>query len=147
MKPIFLAGIALTISLLCACKKQVQPTTYEIGQEAFGGIVVKTDATKEHGLVVAKENQVAYGSGNIYSESVTIVENYAAGGTGWRIPTKDELLALYSMKSSIGGFTAVRYWSSTPGGVGRYTVHFGSGVCEGLCMFNSSFCSRAVKDF
>lgn len=138
--------LAILFLALTSCSKHRNPT-YEIGQEAFGGIVIKIDATKQHGLVVAKENQVSSNSGNNYNESSVIVSNYASGGTGWRLPSKDELLELYAMKSSIGGFTAVRYWSSTPGGAGRYTVHFNTGVCQGLCVNNSSFCSRAVKDF
>ena len=34
-------------------------------------------------------------------------------GTGWRLPTKDELYMLYKNKEEIGGFAYSTYWSST----------------------------------
>ena len=34
-------------------------------------------------------------------------------GTGWRLPTKDELNMLYENKEEIGGFANNFYWSST----------------------------------
>ena len=34
-------------------------------------------------------------------------------GTGWRLPTKDELNMLYENKEEIGGFASNVYWSST----------------------------------
>ena len=34
-------------------------------------------------------------------------------GTGWRLPTKDELNMLYKNKEEIGGFAINFYWSST----------------------------------
>ena len=34
-------------------------------------------------------------------------------GTGWRLPTKDELNMLYKNKEEIGGFANSNYWSST----------------------------------
>ena len=34
-------------------------------------------------------------------------------GTGWRLPTKDELNMLYKNKEEIGGFADANYWSST----------------------------------
>ena len=34
-------------------------------------------------------------------------------GTGWRLPTKDELYMIYKNKEEIGGFANNYYWSST----------------------------------
>ena len=34
-------------------------------------------------------------------------------GTGWRLPTKDELNMLYENMEEIGGFASNNYWSST----------------------------------
>ena len=34
-------------------------------------------------------------------------------GTGWRLPTKDELDMLYENREEIGGFANNSYWSST----------------------------------
>ena len=37
-------------------------------------------------------------------------------GTGWRLPTKDELYMLYKNREEIGGFADNFYWSSTENG-------------------------------
>ena len=34
-------------------------------------------------------------------------------GSGWRLPTKDELNILYQNKDKIGGFASASYWSSS----------------------------------
>ena len=139
-------SLAIALTLLFSCAKHRQPT-YEVGQEAFGGIVLKLDASGEHGVVVAKEDQVTISTGNNFSESSAIVTAYAEGGKGWRLPTKDELLAIYSMKASLGSFQPWHYWSSTKNGSQNFTVHFGTGASNCYCNGNSNFCSRAVKDF
>ena len=139
-------SLAVAATLLFSCAKHRQPT-YEVGQEAFGGIVLKLDASGEHGVVVAKEDQVTISTGNNFSESSAIVTAYAEGGKGWRLPTKDELLAIYSMKASLGTFQPWHYWSSTKNGSQNFTVHFGTGASNCYCNGNSNFCSRAVKDF
>ena len=146
MKTNIMLSLAIAATLLFSCAKHRQPT-YEVGQEAFGGIVLKLDASGEHGVVVAKEDQVTISTGNNFSESSAIVTAYAEGGKGWRLPTKDELLAVYSMKASLGTFQPWHYWSSTKNGSQNFTVHFGTGASNCYCNGNSNFCSRAVKDF
>ena len=146
MKTNIMLSLAVAATLLFSCAKHRQPT-YEVGQEAFGGIVLKLDASGEHGVVVAKEDQVTISTGNNFSESSAIVTAYAEGGKGWRLPTKDELLAIYSMKASLGSFQPWHYWSSTKNGSQNFTVHFGTGAFNCYCNGNSNFCSRAVKDF
>ena len=146
MKTNIMLSLAVAATLLFSCAKHRQPT-YEVGQEAFGGIVLKLDASGEHGVVVAKEDQVTISTGNNFSESSAIVTAYAEGGKGWRLPTKDELLAIYSMKASLGSFQPWHYWSSTKNGSQNFTVHFGTGASNCYCNGNSNFCSRAVKDF
>ena len=37
----------------------------------------------------------------------------ASLGSGWRLPTKDELYTMYLWKDDIGGFSDFFYWSST----------------------------------
>ena len=38
-------------------------------------------------------------------------------GSGWRLPTKDELTIMYQNKDKIGGFATRVYWSSTVSGI------------------------------
>lgn len=40
------------------------------------------------------------------------VRECAALGTGWRLPTKEELATIYQHKDSIGGFDTGLYWNS-----------------------------------
>ena len=146
MKTNIMLSLAIAATLLFSCAKHRQPT-YEVGQEAFGGIVLKLDASGEHGVVVAKEDQVTMSTGNNFSESSAIVTAYAEGGKGWRLPTKDELLAIYAMRASLGSFESWYYWTSTTKGYQNYAVYFGNGTVNSYCHVNSNFCSRAVKDF
>ncbi|MBM3425287.1 MAG: DUF1566 domain-containing protein [Bacteroidetes bacterium] len=146
MKTIIMLSLAVSALVLSSCNKHRTPT-YEVGQEAFGGIVIKLDASGEHGVVVAKTDQVTISTGNNYSESAAIVNMYSEGGSGWRIPSKEELLAIYSMKASLGTFQPWHYWSSTKNGSKNFTVHFGTGSSNCYCNGNANFCSRAVKDF
>ena len=49
-------------------------------------------------------------------------------GSGWYLPSKDELNRLYSNKAAIGGFSDGNYWSSTEGDSDyAWTQHFGNG--------------------
>ena len=49
-------------------------------------------------------------------------------GTGWRLPTKDELNMLYENKEEIGGFAGSNYWSSTEyGNTNAWRQYFYSG--------------------
>ena len=52
MKTNIMLSLAVAATLLFSCAKHRQPT-YEVGQEAFGGIVLKLDASGEHGVVDA----------------------------------------------------------------------------------------------
>ena len=49
-----------TLFALAACKKGNKTVTYELGQNCLGGIVIKLDASKEHGLVAALSDQVTF---------------------------------------------------------------------------------------
>jgi len=65
---------------------------------------------KDLGIAVQRED---IGSGG-YSSMKTLCENSTVGGfTDWRLPTIDELAALYNLKDKIGGFSNGDYWSSS----------------------------------
>jgi hypothetical protein len=49
-------------------------------------------------------------------------------GSGWRLPTKDELNILYQNKDKIGFFANISYWSSTEDELNkRWVQSFSSG--------------------
>ena len=72
--------------ILVSCNKQNK--TYSLGKDAFGGIVIQLDETKQHGLVIAKTDQVTFAMHKNWQDSKAIVEAYSEGGDGWRMPTK-----------------------------------------------------------
>lgn len=67
-----------------------------------------------------------------WDDANSMCNNSVIGGLDdWRLPTKDELFALYNKKDEIGGFITTadnssRYWSST-GGSYLYFVRFSDG--------------------
>jgi len=146
MKINFLILMTLCVLVFSYCSKQ-PAKTYEIGEEAFGGIVIQIDATGEHGLVVAKKDQVTTSPSMNYYESLDVIASFNEGGEGWRMPNKDELITMYSMKHSIGNFRNSIYWSSTKSGSLNYAIFFGNGFTQTVCNNVSGHCSRAVKDF
>ena len=71
-----------------------------------------------------------------------------AGYTDWRLPTKDELMTLYSNREEIGGFSMGKYWSSstisTSGGIRYHYVNFTDGTLDYDSQW-SEFHVRAVR--
>lgn len=141
-----------SLFFLFSCKKNNQTPTYELGQNCLGGIVIKLDAAKEHGVVAATSDQVTYAEHLNWSQSKAACEAYSEGGTGWRLPTQEELELMYTQKSTIGGFQSRDYWSSTLGGNNNaWSKYFGQpgGITTSNWkqLSNCTLCSRAVKDF
>lgn len=71
-------------------------------------------------------------------------------GSGWRLPTKDELKTLYENKEKIGGFTNHGYWSSTENSVTlAWAEKFGDGLEFGSGLYGkgNEFYVRAVRAF
>ena len=66
-------------------------------------------------------------------------------GTGWRLPTKDELNMLYKNKEEIGGFASIYYWSSTEDdNDGAWSQYFLSGNQFNFSKFDTYYV-RAVR--
>ncbi len=117
---------------------------------ADGSIVFYIDASGYHGLVAKAADEaksldwtVAKGAASFY-------------GSGWRLPTKEELQLLYQQKSVVGGFSNDNYWSSTEtkldfgGGHHPWFQNFGNGVIKNdsnLFSMFSEFKVRAVRAF
>ena len=71
-------------------------------------------------------NSMTWSNANSYCNNLTVY-----GMSGWRLPTKDELVQMYADKNSIGGFVNSWYWSSTGNGYGGYyNVSFNNGNIE-----------------
>ncbi len=73
-----------------------------------------------------------WGQANNYCTNTTI-----KGKTGWRLPTKNELEALYNSGAELDhGWILLYTWSSTPGGQGgrhggRHGEHYAVGLKNG----------------
>lgn len=86
-------------------KKTVIGATYE------GGVVFYwKDKTGKHGLIAA-ENDL--GDFTWQEAKDTCARVSLNGYTDWRLPTMEELGALYANMNVVGGFALTRYWSST----------------------------------
>jgi hypothetical protein len=70
-----------------------------------GGIIFYVDNSGSHGLAAKASDE----SNRLNWDDATDTDY----GSGWRLPTNDELQLLYDQKTVVGGFTAGNYWSST----------------------------------
>lgn len=130
--------------MIFSCKKEnhFSDDTHNIGQTFGGGVIFYIDASGQHGLIAAPEDQSdsIKWSDNFYRTDAVDAEvgrgqfnttsiintlgtgNYAAsmcdrliynGYNDWFLPSKNELLLLYQQRNAIGGFINDYYWSST----------------------------------
>ena len=112
---------------------------------------------------VVYQNKTAYTNGKMVSvietsqtwdNAKTWCSNY---GTGWYLPSLDELRVIYNQKSAInstlsaGGYTTLGtgyYWSSTEGSYGTaYPLHFSNGISNGNYYKGDTYDVRAVLAF
>lgn len=98
----------------------------------------------ELGIAVQRQDIGQGDRGSMYS----LCENSSVGGfTDWRLPTTDELAALYNLKNKIGGFKDAFYWSSSRSG--SWTTYFyidmRNGEQYGTNSSYNDFYARAVR--
>jgi hypothetical protein len=127
-------------------KKQQSKSTYNIGSKGpGGGIVFFLDLSGTHGLEAKTTDEP-----NLLTWNAVMATNY---GPGWRLPTKNELLKLFSQKTVVGGFASGFYWSSSKWGDGSPVIQYfanGSHANIGLNNLSNpdySFIVRAIQAF
>jgi hypothetical protein len=95
-----------------ATQRQIQESAQKLAHKLGntlpdGGIVFYVDSSGSHGLEVKAADEFDLLN---WEDAIDAASNY---GSGWRLPTSDELQLLYEQKSNIGGFAAGNYWSSS----------------------------------
>lgn len=93
------------------------------------GLTVFTDASQKKGFICSAKD---LSTGEMWPAAKNICANYSEGGfNDWRLPTKEELAAIYQTlyKNGIGGFSKGIYWSSTELGIYDATqIDFSNGA-------------------
>lgn len=95
------------------------------------------------GLMVQTENLgcVDWSSAKLLCENSTV-----AGYNDWRLPTKEELMTLYSNREQIGGFNNGKYWSSSEASTYHYYyIDFSNGTSTWDPSNNNHHHVRAVR--
>lgn len=88
------------------------------------------------------------GSSTIYAGAGGAVETCRAAGTGWHLPSKDELNTLYNNRATIGGFTNASYWSSTETGSSTvYTRNMSTGATANTSKSTNASPVRCVRTY
>lgn len=96
----------------------------------------------ELGIAVQRQD---IGQGDRYS-MYSLCENSSVGGfTDWRLPTIDELAALYNLKNKIGGFKDSYYWASNHTGYAYYYIDMRNGAKSSISVSSKQFYARAVR--
>lgn len=83
---------------------------------------------KKYRLAPAAPDKMSWSSANTYCNNLILY-----GYSDWRLPTKDELVAMYGIRNTIGGFNNDRWWSGTLcGSSEHYSVssYNTGGFCE-----------------
>ncbi len=102
----------------------------------------------ELGIAVQRQD-IGYGT---YDSMSSLCKNSTVGGfTDWRLPTIDELAALYNLRDKIGGFTKSSnsyqhgYWSSTRCSSNYYYYIYFSNGYRGDAFSGNNRSARAVR--
>ncbi|MEP7231562.1 MAG: DUF1566 domain-containing protein [Ginsengibacter sp.] len=128
--------------------KAIQRTLLVAGSHSNGGIIVSLDDSKQHGLVVAESDQND-GSKTNWNDAKRICDALLLDDfNDWRLPTRNELKQIYSIKNNVGGLnTRGLYWSSDVAGSFAYLINFSNGSTSYNYNKSNDFYVRAVREF
>lgn len=135
-----------------ACKKK-KLQTYEIGQEAQGGIIFYVSKSKTHGLVAALKDQMENSNYQDCIDAINDPSHHDLAGaeyTDWRLPKLWEAYKLYMNLHMInlGNFSEAGYWTSkeTIGFEKIHVFNFSKGV-DFASQKSETFRARGVRTF
>ena len=136
--------------LIIAGNFPLKVLSLELGSQGpSGGIAFYVDNSGSHGLEAkpADEGRIfgwtTMGANLSWPEAMAAAKSF---GSGWHLPTKDELNLLYKQQAVVGGFSNVYYWSSSEDVQDAWSQGFGNGN-QSTESKNSSFRVRAVRAF
>ena len=106
----------------------------------------------------AGQQAIGYGASNTAiitgalgagSYAASIAASYTnAGYNDWYLPDQNELVQLYNNRVAIGGFSSVRYWSSSENSPTQaITVYFGAGIVGIDTKTDRTVHVRAIRSF
>ena len=124
------------------CVTPKSSAAYTIGSKGpAGGIVFAVDSSGLHGLEAKATDEAGYLT---WDQAMTAASAY---GSGWQLPTKDELKQLYLQKTVVGGFAYTNYWSSDEICCSlMWFQNFGSGVQDHIAK-SKAYLVRSVRAF
>ena len=117
----------------------------KVGDKLGGGVVISVSADGKT-IVVAETKDQGSSDWNGATALIANAANHSDAGkqfTNWRLPSKEELALMYSLRTTIGGFSG-SYWSITVGKGQVATFDFSTGKLNILP--KSSICKiRSVR--
>lgn len=126
----------------------VSPFDIEINKGSSNSYMIQVQRTQRKNGTSGTEGYANYSTMSSYCESLSEDEY-----TDWRIPSKNELLAMYENKAKIEGglnaepFLNLYYWSTTTNPSGNmYVLYMGEEMRAGDCAKGGMACIRCVRN-
>ena len=129
-----------------------------IGELWGGGIVFYVNASGDHGLICALQDQSAGTNFGLADDAISNPLNHNLAGqvfTDWQIPSRYQLNLMYSnlhlASPPLGGFSPSNYWSSSctdnslP--IQGFIVNFSTGAISTVSRSNTGQKVRAIRTF